>query len=238
MDVRHALTMLGMCAAVTLPGCREATSADHTLDAKLQPLDIAVCAPSQGGFSATVTNPYFPIRAGSQWVYEGTESGALIHLEITALNQRETVAEVSTRVVEERESSDGVVTEISRNFFAQARDGTVCYFGEAVDIYEGGQIVSHEGSWRADQAGNAPGIMMPSTPQKGQTFKVESAPGVAEDEATIVGTGTAQVPAGTFTQTIKTREYNPLDGGRGTKVYASGTGLIVDGSVDLISYTP
>jgi len=238
MDVRHTLTMLGMCAVVTLPGCREATSADQSLDARLQPLDIALCNPSQGGFSATVTNAYFPIQAGSRWVYEGDEAGALIHLEITALNQRETVAGVSTRVVEERESSDGELIEVSQNYFAQARDGTVCYFGEAVDIYEGGQIVSHEGSWRADQSGNAPGIIMPSAPQKGQTFKIESAPGVAEDEATIVGTGTAQVPAGTFTQTIRVREYNPLDGGRGSKVFAAGVGLIVDGPVELISYTP
>ena len=64
--------------------------------------------------------------------------------------------------------------------------GTVCYFGEAVDIYENGAIVSHEGAWRADDPGNAPGIFMPADPQEGMTFQQENAPGVAMDEATIV----------------------------------------------------
>jgi len=37
--------------------------------------------------------------------------------------------------------------EVSQNFFAQADDGTVYYFGELVDTYGGGSVVSHEGSW-------------------------------------------------------------------------------------------
>lgn len=230
--------MLGVWAAVALPGCRESTSTDGSVAAKVVVLDPALCDPGQAGFSATASNPYFPIAVGKQWVYDGNEAGAAIHLVITVLNQRESVAGVSTRVVEERETHDGVLVEESRNFFAQAANGTVCYFGEAVDIYEGGVIVSHEGSWRADGPGNAPGIIMPQDPQPGQMFKVELAPGVAEDEATIVSTGAVKVPAGTFPDVIKVRDFNPLDGGRGRKAFAAGVGLIVDGAVELVSYTP
>jgi hypothetical protein len=154
--------------------------------------------------------------------------------------------QVTTRVVEELEwedangngrvDSDENLIEVSRNYFAQTRDGTVCYFGEDVDIYEDGEVVSHEGSWRADATGNAPGIFMPEEPRPGMTFQQEVAPGVAEDEATIVGSGTVEVPAGTFRDTIRVREFNPLDGSVGYKSYADDVGLIQDGPVELLSY--
>jgi hypothetical protein len=113
------------------------------------------------------------------------------------------------------------------------QDGTVCYFGEEVDIYEGGVVVSHEGAWRADDDGNAPGIFMPADPQVGMTYQQEVAPGVAEDRATIVRRGSFTVPAGTFADTITVRDFNPLDGSRTTKVYARGVGLIADGPLEL-----
>ena len=70
-------------------------------------------------------------------------------------------------------------------------------------------------------------------------FQQESAPGTAEDEATIVRSGsTTKVPADTFTDTITVRDFNPLDGSKGTKVYARDVGLVRDGPLDLISYSP
>ena len=49
------------------------------------------------------------------------------------------------------EALNGQVVEISRNFSAQTDGGTVCYFGEDVDIYDAtGEMVSHAGAWRAD----------------------------------------------------------------------------------------
>jgi hypothetical protein len=83
----------------------------------------------------------------------------------------------------------------------------VCYFGETVDMYEDGVVVSHEGSWRADEPGNAPGVFMPARPKPGMKFAQEVAPGVAEDRARIVARGfTITVPAGTFTTTIRVSE--------------------------------
>jgi hypothetical protein len=59
------------------------------------------------------------------------------------------------------------------------------------------------------------------------TFQQEVAPDVAMDEATIVRTGsTVTVPAGTFTDAITVRDFNPLDGSRGTKVYAPTLGWL------------
>ena len=97
-------------------------------------------------------------------------------------------------------------------------------------------MVSHEGAWRADDPGNAPGIFMPAYPEVGMTFQQELAPGVAEDRASIVKAGAATVPAGSFGQTITTRDLNPLDGSRSTKIYVSGVGLIRDDRLELLSY--
>jgi hypothetical protein len=121
--------------------------------------------------------------------------------------------------------------EVSRNYFAQTQDdGTVCYFGEDVEIYEEGEVVSTDGSWRADEGENAPGVFMPAEPEVGMTFAQENAPGVAEDQATIVATDvTVKTPADTFEEAIKVRDFNPLDGSHGFKWYAPGVGLVVDG---------
>jgi hypothetical protein len=104
---------------------------------------------------------------GDQYVLEAVVDGELVHLEITVLNQTEDIAGVTTRVVEERQTVDGVLEEVSRNFFAQAvPDGSVCYFGEDVDIYDdtGTVIVSHEGAWRAGVNGALSRIIMPANP--------------------------------------------------------------------------
>ena len=151
---------------------------------------------------------------------------------ITVLDEIETVAGVDTRVVEEYEAADGRVLEISRNFFAQAQDETVCYFGEEVDIYdENGEVTSHAGAWRAG-GGNAPGIFMPSSPQVGRAFHQETVPGIAEDQSKVVALGErTEVPAGTFEDTVTMLDRNPLDGSEDTKVYARDIGLIVDEAV-------
>ena len=81
-------------------------------------------------------------------ILEGEEDGAVIRVEIRVLDEIVTVAGVETRVVEERETEDEELIEVSRNFFAQARDGTVCYFGEDVDFLEDGEVVCPLHRWR------------------------------------------------------------------------------------------
>src|SRR3989304_5165532 len=95
-------------------------------------LEIEVCDPETGGpFTLDINNDFFPVVPGSESVLE-SEDGT-IRLEITVLEETEEVAEIDTRVLVEEEFEDGELIEVSRNFFAQAPDGTVCYFGEDVD---------------------------------------------------------------------------------------------------------
>ena len=197
------------------------------------------CDPDATTFSVAIDNPFFPLPVGQQVVLEGEEDGQHLLVRITALDEIETVVGVRTRVIEEYEAKDGRVVEVSRNFFAQAQDGTVCYFGENVDIYDGaGNVTSHSGSWRAGVDANRPGIFMLPSLEVGIAFQQEIAPGIAEDQSQVIAVGErTEVPAGTFEDTATLRDGSPLDGGTGDKIYARGIGLIVDGPARLTRYS-
>lgn len=242
MRIRAAIEGAALAVGVALIlGCEQAPptsleSGSGALEAQShKKLDIGLCDPGQGGFSIVSTNPYWPMDVGDQWFLEGEEEGEPVSVLITVLDETRTIDGVTTRVVEEREWEDEELVEVSWNYFAEASDGTICYFGEDVDEFEDEEIV-HEGAWCADEAGNAPGIIMPADPRPGMTFQMEVAPGVAEDEGKIVGIGPVEVPAGLFTETIRVRESNPLEGDKDFKVYAAGTGILVDGPLELVAF--
>ena len=232
--VLRGATIAG-CVAIALAACMPACGSEAGFE---DLMNLQVCAPERGGFSTEVDNPFFPLPVGHRLVLEGEQSGADVLVRITVLDEIETVAGVDTRVVEEYEATDGRVAEVSRNFFAQADDGTVCYFGEDVDVFdEEGQVTSHPGAWRADGEELLPGIFMPADPQPGQAFQQEVAPGIAEDQSKVVSLGdVAETPAGTFEETVTLLDRNPLDGSEDTKIYALGIGLIVDETARLTEY--
>jgi hypothetical protein len=191
------------------------------------------------GFSSTGRNPYFVLEPGFRLVLEGEEDGVLKRVVITVLAETEIVNGIQTRVVRERETEDGALVEVSRNFFAICnRDNSVYYFGEDVDIYENDVIVGHDGSWRAGQDDARPGIIMPGTPLVGARYFQEIAPGIAEDRAEVVSvTAVMQTPAGRFSRCVKTVETTPLEPGTSLKWYAPDIGLIRDGALRLVEVT-
>jgi hypothetical protein len=201
-------------------------------------LDIAVCDPDTVAFSTVIDNDFLPLPVGTSMVLEGVDDGETIRVEITVPGDTEMVAGVETLVMIETEYEDGELVEISRNFLAQAADGTVCYFGEDVDEYDDGSLVSHEGAWRAGENGNQPGILMLPDPQVGDVYYQEYAPGEAEDMGEIIAFGESiDVPAGDFDDTMTVEDCNPLEGAEtDDKVYVRGIGLAIDEEAELISY--
>ncbi len=144
---------------------------------------------------------------------------------------------VWTRVVEERETENAELVEVSRNFFSDcAPMHDVYYFGEDVDDYEDGVIVGHGGAWLAGRNGAQPGIIMvDSAFVLGSRYFQEVAPGVALDRAEHVGTGLEiTVPAGVFEDCIEVTETTPLNPEEeSTKVYCRDVGLVIDGDLEL-----
>ena len=186
-------------------------------------------------FATDGTNPYFVLTPRHQLVLEspaGKRKGGHVVLVVTVLDETEEVDGVTTRVVEERETEDGILREVSRNFFAVCtRTDTVLYFGEDVDNYDdtGTTIVDHEGAWRAGVAGARPGVIMPGIALAGARYFQEVAPDVALDRAEIVSThAVVTTPAGQFEGCLTTKETSALERGKSFKAYAPGVGLIQD----------
>src|SRR5262245_21653409 len=85
----------------------------------------------------TGRNPYFVLEPGFQRILEGGGERFVN----TVLDETKVVAGVETRVVEERETKDGKLVEVSRNYYAiSKRTNSVFYFGEEVDIYKNDKI--------------------------------------------------------------------------------------------------
>ncbi|MHC4181144.1 MAG: hypothetical protein ACYSWU_26905 [Planctomycetota bacterium] len=195
-----------------------------------QEFDIANCE-----LLTTGRNQYFILEPGHQIVLEGDDT----KVEITVLDETETVDGIVTRIVEEREWEDGELFEISRNYFAICNaTNDIFYFGEAVDYYEDGEVVKHEGEWLAGSNGNKAGLIMPGSPMVGMKYYQEIAPGVALDRAEIVSLDeTCETPAGTFANCLKVKEGTGLNAFETEyKYYAPDIGLIQDEDILLTKF--
>ncbi len=234
--------------ASLLVACMLAACDDETLapveDVQTSPdafeeLDMSVCDLASGPFHLHFDNPYFPLTVGHRVALEGEDGGALLRVEVSVLDEVAVIAGVETRVVLEVEHLDGAIVEASRNYFAQAVDGTICYFGEDVDDYEGGLVVGHAGSWRAGEGDNQPGVLMPGSPRPETRFFQERAPGVAEDLSALIDVGVSFTAGGTdFDDVVRTVDWNPLEGQTSAdgdvKVYARDIGLVFDAGVEVV----
>jgi len=192
---------------------------------------------SASDFVSSGGNRFFILEPGYVLEFAGTEDGKPSKLVITVLDEVKTVDGVSTRVVEERESVSGSLTEVSRNYFAfDRRTASVWYFGEDVDNYKDGKVSSHEGSWLSGANGAKYGLFMPGLVLLGSRFYQEVAPGVAMDRARITSLSeTLTTPAGKFTGCLRVEESSPLEpGSKAKKLYAPGVGLIKDGDFVLV----
>jgi hypothetical protein len=204
-------------------------------------------------FAPTSSNPYFPLRVGRELYYNNqrcVNAGDCDELEELWITVKPDIRSISlriggetrtidTRVLEERETADGQLVEISRNYFATCRPTQdVYYFGERVDIYEDGEVVSHDGAWLAGRNGARPGIIMPGPAfLLGSRYYQELAPGVALDRAKHVAMGLERrLPAGHFKNCVKIVETTPLEPGESTtKVYCPGVGLVIDNELELVT---
>jgi uncharacterized membrane protein YkoI len=173
----------------------------------------------------TGRNPYFILEPGHKAVFQDGET----KLTITVLNETKVVDGVTTRIIEEREEENGKPSEISRNFFAiDKTTNDVYYFGEEVDEYKDGKVVSHGGAWLAGEKGARFGLMMPGKPKVGDKFYQEFAPKKAMDRAEIVSLDAElKTPAGTF-KCVHVKETSAIEKGTSHKWYAPGIGLVKD----------
>jgi hypothetical protein len=139
-----------------------------------------------------------------------------------------------TRVMEEYETVDGEVEEISRNYVADCDPmNDVYYFGEDVEDGDGNPLPD---AWLAGVDGARPGILMPDRAYLlGSRYYQEIAPNAKDrGEHTSMGIE-VEVPAGVFRGCIEVTETTPLEpGAESLKTYCPGIGLVRDDDLELI----
>jgi hypothetical protein len=144
-----------------------------------------------------VTNPLFKKSGLTQVIQLGGEGGDRLRFEVTQLPEPRVVEwngqRIPTRVTHFVAYTNGRLTEVANDFYAQADDGSVWYFGETVDNYENGVLANHDGAWLAGKDG-PPGLIMPGKPQVGDVYRPENIPGAVFEEVVVKAVG--QIVAG------------------------------------------
>ena len=245
MPQRTALAATAL-SAVALAACGSSSSADDASAPGLpQGGEPAELDPAE--FTTEIDNPWWPMSAGSRWIYRETdESGAVQRIVVTVTDRTKVVgAGVEARVVRDVVTEDGTPVEVTDDFYAQDDAGNVWYLGEDTTEYESGKPVSDAGSFEAGVDGAEAGILMPAEPVDGLAYRQEFLEGEAEDEAEVLSTSEqVEVPAGRYEDVLMTRDTNPLEPRVSElKFYARGVGPVLalktsggSGREELVSY--
>jgi hypothetical protein len=177
-------------------------------------------------------NPYFPLQPGHTLQFVNGK----VRNTVTVLAETKTIDGVECRVVVDREEKNGQPVEITRDYYTIDRStGDVYYFGEEVDIYKRGKVVSHKGSWMSGVDDAKFGLMMPGKITVGDRFMQERAPKQrALDRSEVIAEGEKVVtPAGTL-EALHLRDSSAIERGADDKWYAREVGLVKDGKAVLV----
>jgi hypothetical protein len=205
--------------------------------AKLDPAD----------FTTEIDNAYWPMRPGSRWVYRETSGDEVQRVVVTVTDRTKTIEGIEARVIHDLVTTpDGEKVEDTFDWYAQDEDGNLWYLGEDTKEYEGGRVVSTEGSWEHGVDGAEAGIIVAAEPKQGLMYREEYYAGEAEDAAEVLSVeGKVQVPYGRFTGAMITRNFSGIEPNvEELKFYARGVGPVLEllvsggaGRTELLSYT-
>jgi len=190
--------------------------ADAKYDPKIDPAN----------FKARVDHRYFPLVPGTRFHYLDTLLGEPLEREITVTSESKTILGVRCVVVHEVVTAKGAIKEDTYDWYAQDKQGNVWYFGEAtIEMRPLGP--SAAGSWEAGMKGAMPGIVMPAEAKPGPPYRQNYYANWSEDMGQTIAVGeTVNVPLGTFTNCLCTKEWSLLESGGEKRWYAPGIGFV------------
>jgi hypothetical protein len=174
-----------------------------------------------------ITNPLFPVSLQESVLMLGHVEGKPFRTEVTLLPETRIIEwegqRVETLVSQYNAFLGGRIEEVAYDYYAQADDGSVWYFGEDVFDFRNGAVVVTEGTWLAGRDGPA-AMIMPADPQVGDVYRTENAPGFVFEEVTVRSTDeTLDGPLGPIQGGMLADELHS-DGKTEQKVFAPGYG--------------
>jgi len=205
-----------------------------------------------GVFSADIDNIYFPLTPGSTFTYRSEDSDGNFQTIVVTVGGTTTIDGFPCRVVTDKvyegEGTAGRLLEDTIDWYSQDGDGNVWYFGESTIAYTydeyGNPTPDNEGSWKANEDGARPGIIMPADPagQIDLLYRQEFDLGTAEDLGRVVETD-VQAPGTSYIGCVHTEDSTPMEPDLiEDKYYAPNLGLVLtiepEAREELISITP
>ena len=231
MKPRHTLPLLTLAGTLVCAGCAPSTNAPSATQPSDPPAEKSPSASSPlagsklptgadpvnidpADFTADITNPYWPMKPGTRWMYRSVEAGSPpqdIVIVVTTATKK-LANGVTARVVRDTARSKGEIIEDTVDWYAQDSEGNVWYMGEDTAEFEKGKIVSRAGSWEAGVEGALPGIMLPAQPQVGQKYRQEYKKGEAEDNGEVLATThRVEVKAGASKDALITMDTSTIE---------------------------
>jgi len=203
--------------------------------------------PKASDFSPRVDNPWYPLRAGSSYVYRGVKDGHPSRDVMTVTHRIRIIDGVPCRVVEDRLYLSGYLGERTTEWYSQDKQGNVWYFGEdTAELAKDGHVTTTSGTWRAGVDGAKPGVFMFAHPAVGQAARQEFYKGQAQDQFKVLSLhASVAVPYVSSRKAMLTREWTPLEPGAiDHKFYVRGIGTVLEQTVkggteraELVSFT-
>jgi hypothetical protein len=247
MNAGRGLVMLLACALVA-SACSDNKPAESTNCIKVveesgqttdeclpvspdaQRVDLATPA---FGNPTSITNPLHPTSQVQQTIYGGHVDSKPFRTEVSLLPGTKPIVwqgkTVDTAVIQYVAYLDGRIHEVAIDWYAQADDGSVWYFGEDVFNYEDGKVADTKGTWVAGDTTPA-AMIMPAQPRVGSVYRPENAPGIAFEEVRVDKVyQQIDGPSGKVSGAIEVNELH-MDGTREGKVFAPGYGEFSTGS--------
>lgn len=203
--------------------------------------DVAGATTSTTAPTPTFSNPglidnrYLPLTRSTACVLKGHDVDGVKEKTVrTVLKRTKTFTVggqvVPTVVVRDDAYAAGELVESTQDYFAQADDGTVYYFGEAVRNIQNGRVVNTNGTWLYGRNTDRLGVAMPPEPQLGQQWHVEDVPGVTTESDRVEETGVRTKVSrwGVRADVIRISEFIQPEGEVEWKLYASGIGVVAE----------
>jgi hypothetical protein len=180
-----------------------------------------------------ITNRLHPTSNVTQVIMGGHVEGKPFRTEVSLLPGSRVIPlhgkSVDTAIIQYVAYLDGRIHEVAIDWYAQADDGSVWYFGEDVFNYEDGKVADTKGTWVAgDQL--PPAMIMPAEPRVGNVYRSENAPGIAFEQIRVEKFNQhVAAPSGNISGAIEVTELH-MDNTTEEKTFAPGYGEFSTGS--------
>src|SRR5436190_9317154 len=120
--VASAVLVLAACGG---GGSKSTSSSAPALPQGTKPVQL-----DPADFSATIDNPYWPMRPGSHWVYRETSAkGRPQRIDVTVTGRTRLIDGIHARVVHDRATEGKRVVEDTHDWYAQDSKGNLWYMG-------------------------------------------------------------------------------------------------------------